>query len=136
MDDEGTIRKIIKDQETHWNAGNARRYCLRFGQDVTLTNMLGAVYTGHEAVEAHLDEMLSTVFKKTRISMKIRSIRSVREDVVLVDIDTELSRFASLPPGVNASADGKLRTRLLEVIVKERFDWGVFALYEVDVKIQ
>jgi len=134
MDDEGPIRKIIKDQETHWNTGNAHRYCLHLGQDATLTNMFGATYTGHEQIEEHLAEVLSTVFKKTRISMKVQNIRFVRADVAMVDIDTELSGYATLPSGLHGAADGKLRTRLLEVIVKEQFDWAVFALYDVDIK--
>jgi uncharacterized protein (TIGR02246 family) len=124
MDDEGTIRRMIKDQESHWNAGSARRYCVRFAQDVTLTTMLGAVYTGREQVQEHLEEMFSRVYKNTRISMKIQSIRFVRDDVAMVDIDTELSRYATLPPGLQASADGKLRTRLLESDSKRTFRLG------------
>jgi hypothetical protein len=42
--------------------------------------------------------------------------------------------FKALPPGVHAPADGALRTRLLQVMRKERGDWWIAAYHNIDVK--
>jgi hypothetical protein len=65
--------------------------------------------------------------------MKIRRIR-FEGNVAMVEIDTEVNAVKNLPPGIRASADGKLRTRLLEVMVNDNNTWSVLALHDVDVK--
>jgi uncharacterized protein (TIGR02246 family) len=137
--DDARIRKIVQEQESAWNAGSAKRYCVRFQGDASLTSITGAVYSGRQEVEARMAEIFATVFKGTRISTKVQSIHFVRNDVAIVDIDTEMIGYKGLPPGVRAPADGKLRTRLQQVMVKEPSprgdsDWSVVALHNVDVK--
>ena len=133
-DDETRIRKIIQEQEGAWNAGNARRYCTRLQNEATLTSFQGNVYEGRPEIEERMSDLFANFFKGTRISMKVRNIRSPSHAVALVDVDTELTAIKNLPPGIRASADGKLRTRLLEVFVYEKENWSVIALYNVDVK--
>jgi uncharacterized protein (TIGR02246 family) len=131
-DDEPRIRKIIQEQESAWNAGNARRYCARIRMDASLTSIQGGVHDGREAIEGRMSEVFA-VFKGTRISMKIRNIL-FEGAVAMVEIDTEVSALKTLPPGIRASADGKLRTRLLEVMVNDGGTWSVLMLHDVDVK--
>jgi uncharacterized protein (TIGR02246 family) len=134
MDDEEVrISKIIKEQESGWNASNARRYCTRLGLDATLTSFTGSVYEGRDEIEERMAELFANFFKGTRISMKVRKIR-FEGNVAIVEIDTELNAAKTLPPGISPSADGKLRTRLLEVMVNENDTWSVVALHNVDVK--
>jgi len=132
-DEEPRIRKIIQEQESAWNAGSARRYCARIRLDASLTSIQGGVYDGREAIEGRMSEVFATVFKGTRISMKIRNIR-FEGAVAMVEIDTEVNALKTLPPGIRAAADGKLRTRLLEIMVNERDTWSVLMLHDVDVK--
>jgi uncharacterized protein (TIGR02246 family) len=134
MDDyEDSIRKIIKEQESGWNAGNARRYCARVQRDASLTSFQGSVYEGRDEIEGRMAELFANFFKGTRISMKIRKIR-FEGNVAIVEVDTELNAARTLPPGIHASSDGKLRTRLLEVLVNESGTWSVVVLHNVDVK--
>ncbi len=132
-DEQPRIRKIIQEQESAWNAGSARRYCARIRMDASLTSIQGGVYDGREAIEGRMSEVLTTVFKGTRISMKIRNIR-FEGAVAMVEIDTEVSALKTLPPGIGGSVDRKPRTCLLEVMVNERDTWSVLAFYDVDVK--
>ena len=132
-DDEVRIRKIISEQEGGWNAGNARRYCTRLATEASLTSFSGNVYEGRAAIEERMAELFANFFKGTRISMKVRNIRW-EDRVVIVEIDTELSAVKTLPPGVRASADGKFRTRLMEVMVNDNGTWNVVAMHNVDVK--
>jgi uncharacterized protein (TIGR02246 family) len=132
-EDEDRIRKIIQEQESGWNAANARRYCTRLQRDASLTSFQGTVYEGRDEIEARMAELFANFFKGTRISMKIRKIR-FEGNVAIVEIDTELNAVKTLPTGIRAAADGMLRTRLLEVMVNENDTWSVVALHNVDVK--
>ena len=134
-DEEPRIRKIIQEQESAWNAGSARRYCTRIRMDATLTTIQGSVHGGREAIEGRMSEVFASVFKGTRIIMKIQKIR-FEGNVAIVELDTEVHAVKTLPQGIRASADGTLRTRLLEVIVNDNNTWSVLALHEVDVKTQ
>jgi uncharacterized protein (TIGR02246 family) len=131
--DEDRIRKIIQEQESGWNAANARRYCARLQRDASLTSFQGSVYEGLDEIQDRMAELFANFFKGTRISMKTRKIR-FEGNVAIVEIDTELNAVKTLPPGIRASADGKLRTRLLQVLVNESGTWSVIALHNVDVK--
>jgi uncharacterized protein (TIGR02246 family) len=101
--------------------------------DATLTSFQGGVYEGRDEIEERMADLFANFFKGTRISMKVRKIR-FEGSVAIVEIDTELNAVKALPPGIRASADGKLQTRLLEVMVYERGTWSVIALHNVDVK--
>jgi uncharacterized protein (TIGR02246 family) len=130
---EDSIRKIIKEQENGWNSSSARRYCSRLQGDASLTSFQGSVYEGRDEIEDRMADLFANFFKGTRISMKLRKIR-LESNVAIVEVDTELNAVKTLPPGIRASADGKLRTRLLEVMVYEGNAWSVVALHNVDVK--
>jgi uncharacterized protein (TIGR02246 family) len=133
-DHEGRIRKIIQEQESGWNASNARRYCARLQRDATLTSFTGSIYEGRAAIEERMSDLFANFFKGTRIVMKVRALRFVGSGVAIVEVDTELNAVKTLPPGIRGSADGKLRTRLLEIMVYEGNTWSVVALHNVDVK--
>ena len=49
--DEAAIRKLVDDEVTAWNAGDARAYAGRFSQDGSMTNIGGQVMYGHEEFE-------------------------------------------------------------------------------------
>jgi uncharacterized protein (TIGR02246 family) len=132
-DHEGRIGKIVQEQESGWNASNARRYCARMRLDASLTSFQGSVYEGRAAIEDRMADLFANFFKGTRISMKVRKIR-FEGNVAIVEIDTELSAIRMLPPGIRASADGRLRTRLLEVMAYDQNTWSVVELHNVDVK--
>jgi hypothetical protein len=52
-----------------------------------------------------------------------------------VDIDTEMTGFKALPPGIHAATDGVLRTRLQQVMSKESGDWWIVSYHNIDVKV-
>jgi uncharacterized protein (TIGR02246 family) len=132
--DEARIRQIIAEEESAWNRADAKAYGSRFEEDGGFTNVLGAVYYGRRAFEERHAAIFATVFKDTLVSMRVQKIRFIRPDVAVVDIDTEMTGFKALPPGIHAPADGVLRTRLQQVMSKERGDWWIAAYHNIDVK--
>jgi uncharacterized protein (TIGR02246 family) len=132
--DEARLRQVISEQESAWNRGNAQDYCARFQANGAFTALTGTTYDSRDAFQARVTATLAGVFSGSTISYKVRNVRFVRPDVAIVNVDTETSAFKALPPGVQASADGKFRTSTLQLMVKERGEWWVAAFHNVDVK--
>ena len=132
--DEARIRAIIAEQVTAWNAGDAKAFSASFAKDGSFTNVRGTVFYGHRAFEDRHAEIFRGFFKGSKLAMSPTRIRFVRPDVAIVDVATELSELRGTPPGVKARADGKIRTRLQEVFVKDGGRWSIASYHNVDVK--
>ncbi len=133
--DEARIRAIIAEQVTAWNAGDAKAFSASFAEDGSFTNIRGTVFYGHRAFQDRHAEIFRGFFKGSTLAMSPTRIRFVRPDVAIVDVATELSELRGrTPPGVKARADGKIRTRLQEVFVKNEGRWRIASYHNVDVK--
>jgi uncharacterized protein (TIGR02246 family) len=132
--DDAQIRRIVADQVSAWDAGDAKAFSVRFADDGSFTNIRGTVFYGHRAFEDRHAEIFATFFKGSTLSMTVDKIRYVRPDVAIVDLETEIGGLRDMPPGIAARADGKLRTRLQEVFVKDKGKWWIASYHNIDVK--
>lgn len=132
--DEAAILKIVSDGSEAWNRGDATAYSQHFQEEGGFTNVLGVVFYGRKAFEQRHSEIFSTIFKGSTLQQSIRKIRFVRPDVAIVDVDTEMTGYSKLPAGVQVGADGILRTRLQQVLLKEDGAWWIASYHNVDVK--
>jgi len=132
--DELAIRKIINEEVAAWNSGDAAAYSRHFAAKGTFTNIYGMVFEGHEQFEKRHAETFATFFRGSVRRETIRNIRFVTHQVAIVDVDTEVTGFGKIPPGVTIQSDGVLRTRLQQVFVKYGAEWWIEAYHNVDVK--
>lgn len=133
--DEARIRAIIAEQVRAWNAGDATAFSASFAKDGSFTNIRGTVFYGHRAFEDRHAEIFRGFFKGSKLAMSPSRIRFIRPDVAIADVTTELSGLQGrTPPGVKATADGRIRTRLQEVFVKDQGRWQIASYHNVDVK--
>jgi hypothetical protein len=54
--------------------------------------------------------------------------------VATVETLTSVSGMPQTPPGTVADSKGRLRTRLLQVVVRQGSEWKIVAYHNVDVK--
>ncbi len=132
--EEALLRKVIDAEEDAWNRGDARAFAARFQEDGSFTDVFGAVSRSRADLEKRQVEFFASLFKGSRLALKVRKIRFLRADIAVVDIDTEVSGFRKLPPVVYVDAEKVLRTRLQQVMVKTGTDWMVAAFHNVDIK--
>lgn len=132
--DEAQIGAILEAQQEAWNRGDARAYAAHFLEDGSFTNILGDVNYGQAIFERRHAEIFSTIFLNSQITIRVRRIAFPLPDAAIVDCDTDMTSYQRLPPGINAAADGVLRTRLLEVLVKIEGQWWIAAYHNVDLK--
>jgi uncharacterized protein (TIGR02246 family) len=133
--DAAIIQEQVRARADAWNRGDARAFTANLQDEGTFTTMVGMAICGREDFEQRVAEILAGVFQGSRMRASIRHLRLIRPDVALVDVDTEITGFRSLPPGVQAH-DGVLRGAQLWVMSKEQGAWSMAAFHNVDVKIR
>jgi uncharacterized protein (TIGR02246 family) len=129
--DELAIRELINDLTEAWNRGDAEAYGARYQPDGTFTNVNGAFYIGREEFNRRHDEIFRGVFGGTTLALTTKSLRFIRPDVAVADIDAALSGCQAKLPGAQSGADGALHTCLLMVLVKEGGSWWIAAYHNV-----
>jgi len=132
--EEASIRKVIDAEEDAWNRGDAKAFAARFQEDGAFTDVFGAVSRTRAELEKRQVEFFTSLFKGSRLALKVRKVRFLRPDVAIVEIDTEVSGFRKLPPVVYVDAEKVLRTRLQQVMAKTGTNWMIAAFHNVDVK--
>jgi len=132
--DETEVRNIIQAQVAAWNKRDAEAFAQHFAADGTFTNLLGMYYTGHEAFRERHEQLFKGVYRGSLKQEDIVSIKFVRPDVVIVDSLQTITGYQKLLPGTSADAKRRLRTRLLQVMVKDGEEWKTAAYHNVDVK--
>jgi len=134
--DEAAIRSILQEEVTAWNKGDAQAYSQHFAADGTFTNIRGMFFTGHQAFLDRHEEIFKGMFRGTVVRQDVVSLRFVRSDVAVVETLTSVSGFSASgpPPGTPADAKGRLRTRLLQVMVKDAGEWKITVYHNVDIK--
>jgi uncharacterized protein (TIGR02246 family) len=134
--DETAIRRIVQDEIIAWNQGDAVAYSRHFAVDGTFTNIQGQFFTGYDAFLKQHAVIFEGRFKQTRLQQDIVSLKFLRPDVAVVEVLTAVAGMAAaqLASGTSGDATGRLRTRLLQVVVKQGEEWKVVAYHNVDVK--
>jgi uncharacterized protein (TIGR02246 family) len=133
---EGAIRSILDEEVTSWNKADANHYSRHFAEDGTFTNILGMHFTGHQAFVDRHDEIFKGMFRGTVLKQDVVSIRFLLPDVAIVETITWITGFpaAGPPPGTHLDGKGRLRTRLLQVMTKDKGDWKIALYHNVDIK--
>jgi uncharacterized protein (TIGR02246 family) len=134
--DETAIRKILEEEVNTWNRGDADGYSRHFAAEGTFTNVQGRFFSGYKAFRDRHEEIFKGQFRGTVLQEEVVSLRFVRPDVAVVDALTWVSGFskAGPPPVLQTDAKGRLRTRLLQLFVKDGDDWKITVYHNVDIK--
>jgi len=136
IDDETALRQIIQEEGMAWTRGDATAYSLHFADDGAFTNILGEFSTGHDVFLKHHEFLFQGPYRGTTLHHDIVSLKFPRPDVAVVDVLTSVTGFQKLAPGLATDAKGRLRTRLLQVLVKDKGQWKIITYHNVDVKAQ
>lgn len=134
VSDEGGIHQVLEQQVAAWNRGDAAAYAENFAEDGTFTNLLGMYFEGKQAFQERHDQIFKTSYKGSKKQEDVVSIRFVRPDVAIVETLQSVTGYQKLLPGTTADAKGRLRTRLLQVMVKENGVWKIATYHNIDVK--
>jgi uncharacterized protein (TIGR02246 family) len=85
-EDEATIRENVKQMESGWNAKSGASYAKPFAEDADFVIINGMHIRGHAAIEKNHQQIFSTIYKNTTLSLTVKQIRFLRPDVALVHV--------------------------------------------------
>jgi len=132
--DTAAIRGVVQDEITAWDQGDATAYSRHVAADATFTNIRGQFFTGHDAFLHQHAAIFGDIFKHTTLRQDIVSLRFFTPDVAVVEVLTAVTGVTHPRPGMTFDQHGRLRTRLLQVLARQRGEWKVVAYHNVDVK--
>ena len=85
------------------------------------------------SIQEH-DSLFKRPFHGSTLKQDIVSLKFVRPDVAVVEVLTSVTGIPKLFPGTNTDDKGRLRTRLLQVDLKDGGEWKIAAYHNTDVK--
>ncbi len=132
--DETALRKLVADQADAWNRHDAKAWCRDFADDAEFINITGAVLTGKPEIEKRHAFIFANLFHESKTVVTVRRVAFVGPNVAIVDMDHEVTGYATLPPGVQPTSPGLLRTRMKFVLEKRGGAWRILAGQNTDVK--
>jgi uncharacterized protein (TIGR02246 family) len=99
-----------------------------FSDDAEFTNIVGMALLGKPEIEARHAQLFNGIFRRSRVVMTTRRVRSLGATAALSETDYELRDYDRLPPGiVPTEADGTLRTRMKNVWQLRPEGWRIIA---------
>jgi uncharacterized protein (TIGR02246 family) len=134
--DEVAIRAIVQEEVAAWNAGDAAAYSRHFSPDGIFVNVRGEYRTGVAAFTKQHEFLFNGPFHGSTLHQDVVSVQFVRPDVAVVEVLTAVTGIQKLSPGTNTDKKGRLRTRLLQVLVKSGGEWRITDYHNTDVKAQ
>ena len=136
ISDTTAIQNILQEEIISWNKGDAETYSRHFAADGTFTNILGLFFTGHKEFLVGHEQIFKGVFIGTELKQNVVSLKFVHPDVAIVETLTWISGFSKdgPPKGTNLDEKGRLRTRLLQVMVRNGDGWKIAVYHNVDIK--
>lgn len=131
-----SVIQILKEQARGWNEGNAELYANAFAEDGCFTNIFGMFFTGHHIFLQKHDSILKGVFKNSVFEYKLVRLRFPADDVAVVETLITVSGSNKSGPFhmIYTDKDGRMFTRLIQVLVKKMNVWKIISYHNVDIK--
>ena len=110
-----------------WNGQNGLAYGEAYWPDAELVDPTGQVWDGREAIAAMHVHLWNGPARNTQVSAKVRRVRPMGAEAMVVDLDVDVAGFSPAPPGAAVHDDDKVKTHLKHVVEKRAGDWKIAA---------
>jgi uncharacterized protein (TIGR02246 family) len=118
------ILDIVSTLTAAWTAKDAAAYAAPYAVDLQFINPLGALISGRDAFRAQHVFLFNGPFAGSTLTLVVRDIQFLTGTIAIVYLDTSLTGYAFLPPGLPSSG-GVQRTRNTWVVEKRGGDWQI-----------
>lgn len=132
--DDATLRQMMTVQAEAWNRGDATAWSQDFAPDADFINIVGTVFQGHDEIQQRHAAIFGSIFKGSQTQVTVRKIVFITPEIAVVDALHEVTGHPGLPPGVQNTEPGKLRTQMKYVMKKSAGRWQIVAGHNTDVK--
>src|SRR5450631_3673779 len=119
-----TVRSFVDS----WNRADGSAYGDNYWPDAELVDPSGEIVDGRAAIAQEHVDLWAGIFKGSRIAAKVRRVRRLDPNHVIVDFNTELSGIRELPSGSqNQGSNNVLRNHLKDILEKRNGQWKVLS---------
>lgn len=125
--DEIAIRRLLTEQTKAWNQHDAQAWVRDFSQDVDFVNIIGMYFDGQDATKSRHATLFNGIFKNTHLDVKIWKVRLLGSEAAIVETVQTLRGYDALPPGIQPTEPGVLRTRMKYVLQKQSGRWKIIS---------
>ena len=132
--DEATLHKLVADQAEAWNRQDAVAWSRDFAPDAEFINIVGTVFSGRAEIEKRHAAIFNTLFKGSRTQVTVRKLLFLTDDVAVLDMEHRVTGYGGLPPGVQPTVSGELRTQMRYVLKRTGGPWRIVAGKNTDGK--
>jgi uncharacterized protein (TIGR02246 family) len=122
--DRAAIREIVRTFDEAWTAGDAVRYAAQYAE-ADFVGPDGAVLDDPVAITELYTALFTFVFPNTTRRSNIRNLTFLGARSAVLDIDTRVRGFGSLPPGVVPWRPGVIRALEKNVLQKRGDQWHI-----------
>ena len=119
--DEVAVRGLIEAFVSAWNAGDGEGCGRPFAAAADFTAIHGLKARGRDAIAHGHAEILATIYRGTKLSATVESIRFLRPDVAVMDVATTSHGF---PFGIRG-------TMLLVVATRQEGVWSIAVFHNM-----
>lgn len=124
--DEQVIHGLLQQFETAWNHHDSVSLAAVFAEDANFIHIFGGQLDGRAAIEAAHRHIFETIYRGSRASLVLRSIRFLRADVAVV--------FARMHVKFNEGNEARgFETRPTLIVVKAEVGWQVVAFQNTKI---
>jgi uncharacterized protein (TIGR02246 family) len=91
--EERPLYEIVEKLESAWNNSDSVAWASLFVEDADFIHILGGHFHGREAIEQGHRTIFDTIYKGSRLNLKVEKVRFLRPDVAIVFIRTNLKWY-------------------------------------------
>ncbi|CAN5434795.1 SgcJ/EcaC family oxidoreductase [soil metagenome] len=133
IEDEASIRQLVKQMEECWNAGDGHAYATRFTEDADFVTIIGLHISGRKAIAEGHQQIFATVYKDSQNTATITDVRFVRTDVALAHVRWHL-RFWQEKTLTEAQAINTLM--LVKSTAPSEYPWQITAFQNTPLVVR
>ncbi len=110
--DDAALRALIDAFVEGWNRADGPSCARPFAADADFTAINGLHAVGRDLIARGHDEILSTIFRGTKLASTVESIRFLRPDVALLNVSFALRKEDGSPVfGIESTSCGVVATK-------------------------
>ncbi len=117
---EQTVHRFVDS----WNRADGAAYGENYWPDAELVNPSGQIVSGRDAIAKEHVDLWASIFKGGHMEAKLRGVRRLDANHIIVDFDPVLTGIAQPPPGAKSNT---IRTHLKHILEKRHGEWKVVA---------
>ena len=110
-----------------WNAQDGEAYGEAYWLEAELVDPTGQIWDGRNAIAAMHVALWEGPARTTHVEARVRRVRPVEANILVVDLEVSVRGFAPAPPGAAVQTDGTVEARLKHVVERRASEWKIIA---------